>query len=224
MSCSPHREREIPQLLAEGRTSTEVANLLYLSRYTAKTHLTHIFQKLNDTPKPRSTVWRFVSTRMLKCSIDSPATGDGRSNRTGIMLPPPKRCHIYLSNTPKCRPAGSNTRRPYLRNAVNYNPKAPWRTTWKRARQIRAGDCPRSLHVADLDEDLVAGSGSVRDRLRARLCYVARAPTLPRSESCLDLESATAPSKSDGSATPDETEFIGCPRGQESPISTRNSA
>ena len=41
------REREILQLIAEGRTNKEVANLLNISLTTAETHRTHILQKLN---------------------------------------------------------------------------------------------------------------------------------------------------------------------------------
>src|SRR5579884_862405 len=41
------REREILQLIAEGRTNKEIANLLNLSLYTVETHRTHILQKLN---------------------------------------------------------------------------------------------------------------------------------------------------------------------------------
>jgi len=41
------REREILQLVAEGRTNKEIANLLNISPYTIDTHRTHIFQKLN---------------------------------------------------------------------------------------------------------------------------------------------------------------------------------
>jgi DNA-binding NarL/FixJ family response regulator len=41
------REREILQLLAEGKSNKEVANLLTLSLYTVETHRTHIMQKLN---------------------------------------------------------------------------------------------------------------------------------------------------------------------------------
>jgi DNA-binding NarL/FixJ family response regulator len=41
------REREILQLLAEGKTNKEVASLLNLSVYTVETHRTHILQKLN---------------------------------------------------------------------------------------------------------------------------------------------------------------------------------
>jgi two-component system, NarL family, response regulator NreC len=42
-----NREREILQLLAEGKTNKEVAALLNLSLYTVETHRTHILQKLN---------------------------------------------------------------------------------------------------------------------------------------------------------------------------------
>ena len=41
------REREILQLVAEGKTNKEVANTLTLSLYTVDTHRTHILQKLN---------------------------------------------------------------------------------------------------------------------------------------------------------------------------------
>jgi two-component system response regulator NreC len=41
------REREIVQLLAEGKGNKEVATLLHLSLYTVETHRSNIFQKLN---------------------------------------------------------------------------------------------------------------------------------------------------------------------------------
>jgi two-component system response regulator NreC len=41
------REREILQLVAEGKTNKEIANALGLSLYTVDTHRTHILQKLN---------------------------------------------------------------------------------------------------------------------------------------------------------------------------------
>jgi DNA-binding NarL/FixJ family response regulator len=41
------REREILQLLAEGRSNKEVASLLDLSVYTVETHRTNLMQKLN---------------------------------------------------------------------------------------------------------------------------------------------------------------------------------
>jgi two-component system, NarL family, response regulator NreC len=41
------REREVLQMVAEGKSNKEVANLLNLSLYTVETHRTHILQKLN---------------------------------------------------------------------------------------------------------------------------------------------------------------------------------
>ena len=41
------REREILQLLAEGKNNKDVANVLNLSLYTVETHRANIFQKLN---------------------------------------------------------------------------------------------------------------------------------------------------------------------------------
>jgi DNA-binding NarL/FixJ family response regulator len=41
------REREILQLVAEGKTNKEIAAALSLSLYTVDTHRTHILQKLN---------------------------------------------------------------------------------------------------------------------------------------------------------------------------------
>ena len=41
-----NREREILQLLAEGNSNKDVANLLNLSLYTVETHRAHILQKL----------------------------------------------------------------------------------------------------------------------------------------------------------------------------------
>jgi DNA-binding NarL/FixJ family response regulator len=41
------REREILQLLAEGKSNKEVATILNVSPYTVETHRTHLMQKLN---------------------------------------------------------------------------------------------------------------------------------------------------------------------------------
>jgi two-component system response regulator NreC len=41
------REREILQLIAEGKTNKEIANIIKLSLHTVETHRTHILQKLN---------------------------------------------------------------------------------------------------------------------------------------------------------------------------------
>lgn len=41
------REREVLQLVAEGKTNKEIAGILNVSMYTVDTHRTHILQKLN---------------------------------------------------------------------------------------------------------------------------------------------------------------------------------
>lgn len=41
------REREVLQLLAEGRSNKEAATVLDLSLHTVETHRSHIMQKLN---------------------------------------------------------------------------------------------------------------------------------------------------------------------------------
>lgn len=41
------REREVLQLIAEGKTNKEIASLIHLSLHTVETHRTHILQKLN---------------------------------------------------------------------------------------------------------------------------------------------------------------------------------
>jgi DNA-binding CsgD family transcriptional regulator len=40
------REREVARLVAAGRSNTEIASLLFLSRYTVEDHLRHLFDKL----------------------------------------------------------------------------------------------------------------------------------------------------------------------------------
>ena len=42
-----HREREILQLIAEGRSNKDIANMLNLSLYTVETHRGNILEKLN---------------------------------------------------------------------------------------------------------------------------------------------------------------------------------
>ena len=41
------REKEVLQLLAEGKSNKEVATVLNVSLYTVETHRTHLMQKLN---------------------------------------------------------------------------------------------------------------------------------------------------------------------------------
>ena len=44
---APEREKEVLQLLAEGKSNKEVAGILEVSVYTVDTHRTHLMQKLN---------------------------------------------------------------------------------------------------------------------------------------------------------------------------------
>jgi DNA-binding NarL/FixJ family response regulator len=41
------REREILQLIAEGKSNKDIANLLHLSPYTVETHRGNLMEKLN---------------------------------------------------------------------------------------------------------------------------------------------------------------------------------
>ena len=41
------REREILQLIAEGKSNKDIANMLNLSLYTVETHRSNILEKLN---------------------------------------------------------------------------------------------------------------------------------------------------------------------------------
>ena len=40
------REMEVLQLLADGNTNKDIADKLFISTQTVKTHITHIFEKL----------------------------------------------------------------------------------------------------------------------------------------------------------------------------------
>jgi len=51
------REREILQLVAEGKSNKDVANLLNLSVYTVETHRSNIMQKLNLKGVPELTLY-----------------------------------------------------------------------------------------------------------------------------------------------------------------------
>ena len=45
-TCSPAREREILQLLADGMSNADVAAKLFISQETVKSHVRHILTKL----------------------------------------------------------------------------------------------------------------------------------------------------------------------------------
>ncbi len=73
------REREILQLLAEGRTNKEVANLLQLSVYTVDAHRGNILQKLNLHGVPETDSLRRAerdhSVAAAACALSATATG-----------------------------------------------------------------------------------------------------------------------------------------------------
>jgi DNA-binding NarL/FixJ family response regulator len=50
------REREVFRLIAAGHSNTEIAQELYISDTTVKTHVTHIFQKLNLRDRAQAVV------------------------------------------------------------------------------------------------------------------------------------------------------------------------
>jgi DNA-binding NarL/FixJ family response regulator len=50
------RERDIFRLIAEGLTNGEIAQRLYISETTVKTHVTHLFQKLDVRDRVQAVV------------------------------------------------------------------------------------------------------------------------------------------------------------------------
>jgi DNA-binding NarL/FixJ family response regulator len=50
------REREIFRLIAAGRSNSEIGQELYISETTVKTHVTHVFQKLNVRDRVQAVV------------------------------------------------------------------------------------------------------------------------------------------------------------------------
>ena len=67
------REREVIQLLAEGKSSKEVACLLNLSTKTAETHRSNIMRKL-DIHSIRDLVVYAVKNEIIQVQVSSPAT------------------------------------------------------------------------------------------------------------------------------------------------------
>ena len=67
------REREVIQLLAEGKSSKEVACLLNLSTKTAETHRSNIMRKL-DIHSIRDLVVYAVKNDIIQVRVSSPAT------------------------------------------------------------------------------------------------------------------------------------------------------
>ena len=68
------REQEILGLVAEGRSNPEIARELFIGEATVKTHLLHVFEKLEVSDRTRAV------TRALDLGL-LPARGQGNGNR-----------------------------------------------------------------------------------------------------------------------------------------------
>jgi DNA-binding NarL/FixJ family response regulator len=69
------REREVFRLIANGLSNTEIAQELYISDTTVKTHITHILQKLNLRDRVQAVVLAYQSGLFARDS-QRPANGD----------------------------------------------------------------------------------------------------------------------------------------------------
>ena len=82
------REREILQLVAEGKSNKDIANMLNLSLYTVETHRSNILEKLNLHSVPELIFTRFE--RASSAEQFTPAAGrdSGFAMRARRVLPP----------------------------------------------------------------------------------------------------------------------------------------
>src|SRR5687767_7019659 len=72
------REREVFRLIANGLSNTEIAQELFISDTTVKTHITHILQKLNLRDRVQAVVLAYQSGVL---ETDARPPGDERSAR-----------------------------------------------------------------------------------------------------------------------------------------------
>jgi len=57
LSILTHREREILSIVVGGATNEEIANKLYISPHTVKTHIYNIFKKINVPNRLQAAIW-----------------------------------------------------------------------------------------------------------------------------------------------------------------------
>jgi DNA-binding NarL/FixJ family response regulator len=71
------REQEVFRLIANGLSNTEIAQELYISDTTVKTHITHILQKLNLRDRVQAVVLAY-QTGLFATDSPRPVSGDER--------------------------------------------------------------------------------------------------------------------------------------------------
>jgi DNA-binding NarL/FixJ family response regulator len=69
------REREVFRLIADGLSNTEIAQELYISDTTVKTHITHILQKLNLRDRVQAVVLAYQNG-LFATDWQRPGSGD----------------------------------------------------------------------------------------------------------------------------------------------------
>jgi DNA-binding NarL/FixJ family response regulator len=71
------REQEVFRLIARGFSNTEIAQELYISDTTVKTHITHILQKLGLRDRVQAVVLAY-QTGLVEADARQPGSGDDR--------------------------------------------------------------------------------------------------------------------------------------------------
>jgi DNA-binding NarL/FixJ family response regulator len=69
------REREVFRLIARGLSNGEIAQELYISETTVKTHITHILQKLDLRDRVQAVVLAY-QTGIFEADAQRPGTRD----------------------------------------------------------------------------------------------------------------------------------------------------
>jgi DNA-binding NarL/FixJ family response regulator len=76
------REQEVFRLMANGLSNTEIAQELYISDTTVKTHITHILQKLDLRDRVQAVVLAY-QTGMFEAGTGRPSSRDDDRSRSG---------------------------------------------------------------------------------------------------------------------------------------------